>query len=109
MFLSQNPSEEVPVSPVVKKLLAGFAATKAFEKVQEIRRPRQSFLRRHLGKILFVGLAGGAATYLYKNGKLDSLTGGGNDAGYRDQYPTGPGTEPITSSNGNPSLETSGV
>ena len=97
------------MSPIVKKLLAGFAATKAFEKVQEIRRPRQSFLRRNLGKILFVGLAGGAATYLYKNGKLDSLTGGSSDTGYRDQYPTGPGTEPIASPNGNPSMEKSGV
>jgi hypothetical protein len=98
------------MSPVVKKLLAGFAATKAYEKVQEMRRPRQSFLRRNLGKILLVGVAGGAATYLYKNGKLDALTGSGSsDSGYRDQYPTGPGTEPITTSNGNPSLETSGV
>jgi hypothetical protein len=94
---------------MVKKLLAGFAATKAYEKVQEMRQPKRSFLRRNLGKILLLGAAGGAA-YLYKNGKLDSLTGGRDgNAGYRDEYPTGPGTEPITSSNGNPSLETSGV
>ena len=65
------------MSPVVKKLIAGFAATKAFEKVQEIRRPRQSFLRRNLGKFFLVGIAGGTAAYLYKNGKLDALTGGG--------------------------------
>ena len=96
------------MSPVVKKLLAGFAATKAFEKVQEMRRPRQSFLRRHFGKILLAGVAGGAA-YLYKNGKLDALTGGGGDSSHRDQYPPGPGTEPISTSNGNASLETSGV
>ena len=99
------------MSPVLKKLLAGFAATKAFEKVQEMRRPRQSFLRRHLGKILLVGIAGGAANYLYKSGKLDSLTGGSGGAtdGYRSDYPAGPGTEPISTSNGSSTLEPSGV
>ena len=96
------------MSPVVKKLLAGFAATKAFEKIQDMRRPRQSFLRRNIGKIGLVGIAGGAAAYLYKSGKLDSLTGG-SDAGYRDQYPTGPGTQPIPAPEEARSLETSGV
>lgn len=97
------------MSPLLKKLLAGFAATKAFEKVQEIRSPRQSFLRRNLGKLLFVGLAGGAAAYLYKNGKLDSLTGGGSDNGYRSEYPAGPGTQPIQAPSNGPSLEPTGV
>ena len=97
------------MSPLVKKLIAGFAATKAFEKVQEMRRPRQSFLRRHLGKIAFIGLAGGATAYLYRSGKLDSFSGGASDAGYRDQYPAGPGTEPIPAPSHSPTLEPTGV
>lgn len=95
------------MSPVLKKLLAGFAATKAFEKVQEMRKPRQSFLRRNIGKIGLLGLVGGAA-YLYKNGKLDSLTGGSSTS-YRTEYPTGPGTQPIPAPGEARSLETSGV
>ena len=95
------------MSPVLKKLLAGFAGVKAFEKVQEIRRPRQSFVRRNVGKILFVGIAGGIATYLFKTGKLDGLVGG-SDTGYRDEYPTGPGTEPISTTSTR-QLETTGV
>ena len=97
------------MSPVLKKLLAGFAATKAFEKVQEIRRPRQSFLRRNLGKLLFVGLAGGATAYLYKNGKLDSLTGGGSKSDYKSDYPVGPGTQPIQAPSNGSTLEPTGV
>jgi len=98
------------MNPVVKKLLAGFAATKAFEKVQEMRRPRQSFVRRNLGKLFFVGLAGGAATYLFRSGKLDSLTGkGGSDEPFRAEYPAGPGTEPISTPSEAPSLEPTGV
>lgn len=97
------------MSPIVKKLIAGFAATKAFEKVQEMRRPKQSFLRRHLGKIAFIGLAGGATAYLYRSGKIDTFSGGGSDSGYKDEYPTGPGTEPISAPSQSPSLEPTGV
>ena len=98
------------MSPVLKKLIAGFAATKAFEKVQEMRRPRQSFVRRNIGKFLFMGLAGGAATYLFRSGKLDSLTGkGGSDDGFRAEYPPGPGTEPISTPSEAPTLEPTGV
>lgn len=98
------------MSPVLKKVIAGFAATKAFEKVQEMRRPRQSFLRRNIGKILFVGVAGGAASYLFRSGKLDALTGGGGSSnGYREQYPPGPGTEPISTPTESRPLEPTGV
>ena len=98
------------MSPVLKKLIAGFAATKAFEKVQEMRRPRQSFVRRHIGKVFLVGLAGGAATYLFRSGKLDGLTGtSGSDTGFRDEYPPGPGTEPITTPTETRTLEPTGV
>ena len=94
------------MSPVLKKLMAGFAGVKAIEKIQEIRRPRQSFVRRNVGKFLFLGVAGGIATYLFRTGKLEGLVGG-SDTGYRDEYPTGPGTEPISTSTRQ--LETTGV
>ena len=90
------------MSPVLKKLAAGFVATKAFEKVQEMRRPKQSFVRRNIGKLLFVGLAGGAAAYLFKTGKLQDVVGS-SDTSYRDEYPTGPGTAPI------PAVDTSSL
>lgn len=97
------------MSPVLKKLIAGFAATKAFEKVQEMRRPRQSFARRNIGKLLLVGMAGGAA-YLFRSGKLDSITGGGSSSnGYRDEYPPGPGTQPISTPSESRTLEPTGV
>jgi len=98
------------MNPLLKKVIAGVAATKAIEKIQDMRRPRQSFLRRNLGKILFVGLAGGAATYLFRSGKLESLTGkGGSDDAFRAEYPAGPGTEPVSSSEETRTLEPTGV
>ena len=97
------------MSPVLKKLIAGFAATKAFEKVQEMRRPRQSFVRRNIGKVLLVGLAGGTATYLFRSGKLDALTGKDSNQGFRDEYPPGPGTEPISTPSETRTLEPTGV
>lgn len=98
------------MSPVLKKLIAGFAATKAFEKVQEMRRPQQSFLRRHIGKVFLVGLAGGAATYLFRTGKLESLIGtGGGDTSSRGEYPPGPGTEPISTPSDTRAPEPAGV
>ncbi len=97
------------MSPLLKKALAGFAATKAYEKVQEARRPRQSFLRRHLGKIALIGVAGGATAYLYRSGRLDALTGGGRDEGYGNEYAPGPGTEPISTPEGARTLEPTGV
>lgn len=97
------------MSPVLKKLIAGVAATKAIEKIQEARRPRQSFVRRHVGKILFIGLAGGIATFLFRSGKIDGLLGRGSDTGYRDEFPTGPGTEPISTPSETRTLEPSGV
>lgn len=96
------------MSPIFKKLLAGFAATKAFEKVQEIRRPRQSFVRRNIGKLLFVGIAGGATAYLYKSGKLDSFAGGAS-GDIKSEYPAGPGTQPIQAPSQSPTLEPTGV
>ena len=96
------------MSPVLKKVAAGLVATKAYEKIQEARRPKQSFIRRNFGKLLFVGIAGGIATFLFKSGKLDSVMGGGSNDGYQDRYPTGPGTEPIPAMTSS-SLEPAGV
>ena len=98
------------MSPVLKKLIAGFAATKVFEKAQEMRRPRQSFVRRNIGKVLLVGLVGGAATYLFRTGKLDGLIGsGGSDTPSRGEYPPGPGTEPIATPSEARTLEPTGA
>ena len=97
------------MSPVLKKVIAGFAATKAIEKIQEVRRPRQSFVRRNAGKLLFVGLAGGIATYLFRSGKIDGLVGRDGSDGYRDQFPTGPGTQPIPAPGETRTLEPTGA
>lgn len=96
------------MSPVLKKLLAGFAATKAIEKIRDARRPQQSFLRRNVGKLLFVGLAGGATAYLFRSGKLQSVTGSTSN-GYREEYPPGPGTEAISTTSDTRTLEPTGV
>ena len=84
------------MNPALKKVLAAVAVKKVVDRIQEARAPRRSFVRRHLGKLLF-GAAGATGLYLYKNGALDKLMGGGS-TGYRDSYPTGPGTEPIQAS-----------
>ena len=86
------------MNPALKKVLAAVAVKKVVDRVQEARAPKRSFLRRNLGKLLF-GAAGATGFYLYKNGSLDKLMGGGS-TGYRDSYPTGPGTEPIQASPG---------
>ncbi|HET7482070.1 MAG TPA: hypothetical protein VFK89_04345 [Actinomycetota bacterium] len=95
------------MNPTVKKILTGLAVTKGIEKIQEMRAPRKSFLRRNFGKLLFVGAAGGAAAYMYRTGKLTELMGGKPQDDYREQYPVGPGTQPIPSSDRE--LEPSGV
>jgi hypothetical protein len=99
------------LNPTVKKVLAGLAVTKGIEKIQEIRQPRKSFLRRNLGKLLFVGVAGGIAAYLYKSGRVEQLVGG-SENGYRDEFPSAtppaPGTQPIPATEDRP-LEPSGV
>lgn len=95
------------MNPTVKKVLAGLAVTKGIEKIQELRAPKKSFLRRNFGKLLFVGVAGGVAAYLYKTGKGEQLLGRGQDD-YRDSFPPGPGTQPIPAVDERP-LEPSGV
>lgn len=98
------------LNPLLKKVVAGVAATKAIDKIQELRRPKQSFVRRNFGKLLFAGIAGGALAWFYKSGKAENLIGGGAGSGsYRNDYPTGPGTEPIPAPERRDSLEPAGV
>ena len=95
------------MNPTVKKLLAGLAVTKGIDKIQELRKPKKSFVRRNLGKLLFVGIAGGVAAYLFKSGRGEQLIGRGQND-YHDPFATGPGTQPIPSVEDRP-LEPSGV
>ena len=89
------------MNPALKKVLAAVAVKKVVDRIQEARAPKRSFVRRNLGKLLF-GAVGVTGLYLYKNGALDKVMGGGSSGsqGYRDSYPTGPGTEPIQASSG---------
>lgn len=86
------------MSPIVKKAAAALALKEVFDRVQEARRPKQSFAARNKGKALWAGLLAGGA-YLYKSGKLDavvsqakSLTGKGSSS-EPAAYPTGPTLE----------------
>ena len=56
-------------NPLVRKVAAGVAAKEIIERIQEARAPRKSFVRRHIGKIAVIGLAGGAY-YVYQRSKL---------------------------------------
>jgi hypothetical protein len=83
------------MNPTLKKILAAVAVKKVIDRVQEARAPRQGFIRRNLGKLILGTLVAGGL-YAYKSGKIENLIGGGS-TGYRDSYPTGPGTQPIPS------------
>ena len=87
------------MSPIVKKIATAFAIKELIERVQESRRPKRSFVARNKGKMLWLGLLGGAA-YLYKNGKLQpmveqakGLAGRSGDPYEPAAYPTGPTLE----------------
>jgi hypothetical protein len=82
------------MNPTLKKVLAAVAVKNVIDRVQEARAPRQGFIRRNLGKLVLGALVGGGL-YAYKSGKIAQLTGSGS-TGYRDNYPTGPGTQPIS-------------
>ena len=81
------------MNPVLKKAFAALAVKEIVDRVQDIRRPKRSWLRRNWAKLIIgTGLASGAY-YAYKSGKLPGLGAAtGSSNGYRDEYPTGPGT-----------------
>ena len=60
------------MNPTVKKAIAGLGAWKAWEKIQEARRPEPTLWER-LRRPLTLGLLGGLAYYLYRNGKIPNL------------------------------------
>jgi hypothetical protein len=100
------------MNPTLKKILAAVAVKKVIDRVQEARTPRQGFIRRNFGKLILGTLVAGGL-YAYKSGKIEQLIGGGS-TGYRDSYPTGPGTQPIPSPESSPAspdktLETTSV
>ena len=86
------------MSPIVKKAATALALKEVFDRVQEARRPKRSFVARNKGKALWGAvLAGGA--YLYKNGKLDGFVDRAKGLAGRPgssepaAYPTGPTLE----------------
>ena len=86
------------MSPIIKKAATALALKELFDRVQEARRPNQSFVARNKGKALWGTLLAGAA-YLYKNGKLNGIVSQAKGlAGKPSQsepaaYPTGPTLE----------------
>lgn len=86
------------MSPLVKKAATALALKEVFDRVQEARRPKQSFVARNKGKALWGALLAGG-TYLYKNGKLDGLVAkakglsGNPSSSETAAYPTGPTLE----------------
>ena len=60
---------------LVKRAVAALAIKELVERVQEARRPRKSFLRRHIGKIALLAAAGaGFYAYQQRSGQI-SLPG----------------------------------
>jgi hypothetical protein len=57
------------MNPMLKKILAALAIKEGIEKIQEMRRPKRSFVSRMIHPLVLLGLGGGAF-YLYKNGHL---------------------------------------
>jgi hypothetical protein len=100
------------MNPTLKKVLAAVAVKKVVDRVQEARAPKHGFIRRNLGKLILGSLVAGGL-YAYKTGKVEQLIGG-KSTGYRDGYPAGPGTEPISQpqssgATGDRTLETTSV
>ena len=46
-------------SPIAKKVLAAVAVKEIVERIQEVRAPKKSFVRRNAGKLALLALAGG--------------------------------------------------
>jgi len=74
------------VNPLVKKAVAAVAITKGIEKIQDMRKPKRSFVSRVRPLLALAGLGAGVF-YLNKTGKLQPLIekaksmGGGNGNG----------------------------
>ena len=91
------------MSPIVKKAATALALKELFDRVQEARRPKQSFVARNKGKALWGAVLGGGA-YLYKNGKLNGIVSKAKGlAGKPSSSPSEPAAYPT-----GPTLETHG-
>ncbi len=90
------------MSPIVKKAAAALAIKEIFDRVQEARAPKQSFVARNKGKALWAAVVGGLG-FLYKSGKLTPVVnqakgliggGGSNESNTEPAaYPSGPAVE----------------
>lgn len=82
------------MKPIVKKAAAALAIKEVFDRVQEARQPKRSFIGRNKGKALWAALIGGGA-YLYKTGRVGPLVERAKSLTGREStepaaYPTGP-------------------
>jgi hypothetical protein len=73
------------MNPTVKKAVTALAIKEAYERIQDLRKPKKPSFFARLGKLVLWGGAGGGLYYLFKSGKLQplidqakSLTGGGD-------------------------------
>ncbi len=61
------------MSPMVKRVLAVVAAKKAYDYLQERRRPKRSAVSRFGAPFLALAAAGGAIAFLGRSGRLNPL------------------------------------
>lgn len=71
--------------PLARKAIAALAVKEVIDRVQEARKPRRSFLRRHAGKITLLALAG-AGIYVWQQQR--------SSQGLQSQWGTTPSREP---------------
>ncbi len=58
------------MNPLVKRALAVVAVKQAYDKVQEMRRPKKPSLLSRISPVAMLGALGGALFYLGKSGRL---------------------------------------
>ena len=74
---------------LVKRVIAALAIKELVERVQEARQPRKSFLRRNLGKLALVGLAGaGFYAYQQRSSQINLPGSSGSRGGYGSREPS---------------------
>jgi hypothetical protein len=61
------------MSPIVKRVLTAVAVKKAYDYVQERRRPQRSAVSRFATPFLALAAAGGAVAFLGRTGRLNPL------------------------------------
>jgi hypothetical protein len=101
------------MNPALKKVMTAVAVKEVVDRIQAVRKPRQSFVRRHAGAIAILAVGTGAAILWTKRNQIKGSMAGngmaGERVGYKDQFPTGPVTEPAATTESNGHMESSTV